>query len=184
MYYVRTRTFTAFNSSLLFKQSRIFVLSLNRPSVSITPSFHPFSSQRNYTADMPSAKKTAPYGTWSSPITTEIVSGSTLTFSEVHTNVGNPAFSSDKPLTDISLPTERFIWLKDDLLKREEPPLLKSTAQKALILYQKSTVLERRSMSMAEVRYRPRVQKEASSSTMVLLMESSFDRHLEKSRKF
>ncbi|KUJ07635.1 alpha/beta-hydrolase [Mollisia scopiformis] len=35
------------------------------------------------------AKKTAPYGTWTSPITTEIVSGSSLSFSEVHVNPTN-----------------------------------------------------------------------------------------------
>jgi hypothetical protein len=128
MYYVRTRAFTALNSIQSLNPPRIFVLLLNRPSVSITR-FRPFSAQRNYsTTDMPPAKTTAPYGTWSSPITTEIVSGSTLTFSEVHTNVGSPAFSSDKPLTAVSLRTEPFIWLKDDLQKREELQLLKSKA--------------------------------------------------------
>ncbi|CZR67614.1 related to dipeptidyl aminopeptidases/acylaminoacyl-peptidases [Phialocephala subalpina] len=40
---------------------------------------------------MASTKKVAAYGTWSSPITTEIVSGSSLQFSEVHVNPTNGA---------------------------------------------------------------------------------------------
>lgn len=50
-------------------------------SVSISPAF----SQLTFT--MAPEKKLAPYGTWDSPITPEIVSGSSLTFKEVHVNV-------------------------------------------------------------------------------------------------
>jgi hypothetical protein len=38
---------------------------------------------------MSSEPKVAPYGTWESQITTELVSGSTNMFNEVHVNVSN-----------------------------------------------------------------------------------------------
>lgn len=70
---------------------------------SSTP-IHSIVSHRRYhdsatIPEMSSAKKIAPYGTWTSPITTEIVSGSSLSFNEVHVNVSYPAFSLRTGLT-------------------------------------------------------------------------------------
>lgn len=89
MHNVRARSFSLFNSIVFFKPRIIHPLVCI--PLSIIPSVQLFPIQRKHqSSSTKMAKKTAPYGTWSSPITTEIVSGSTLTFSEVHTNVSDP----------------------------------------------------------------------------------------------
>lgn len=76
--------------------------------LSTTPSSQPIPPLTMGGAEV----KTAPYGTWTSPITSDIVSGSSLSFPEVHVDVNVPILSSKLSLTSSSPPQEQSISSK------------------------------------------------------------------------